>query len=176
MSNENPQPRPRLLDPELLLTPEEEFVVEFRQAAIVLLPAVSLGVLLVVLPFFFLYPLLRATNIGIPIIGLSVSLGLLQFSRVLYCWRRSGFILTSARLIDYDQQGLFRRSVAEIPIRRISDVQYSCRFWQTILRVGDITVSLANRATLYRLTQVKKPREIQQKIMRVIQRHQTDLT
>ncbi|MBC7471757.1 MAG: PH domain-containing protein [candidate division SR1 bacterium] len=53
-------------------------------------------------------------------------------------------IVTSERIIDIDQRGLFLREVSELPIDNIEDVSYNQNgFWGTIFNYGDVIVQTA---------------------------------
>jgi uncharacterized membrane protein YdbT with pleckstrin-like domain len=56
-------------------------------------------------------------------------------------------IVTSERIIDIDQKGLFLREVNELPIDNIEDVTYKQNgFWGTIFNFGDVIVQTAGSA------------------------------
>jgi Bacterial PH domain len=56
-------------------------------------------------------------------------------------------IVTSERIIDIDQKGLFLREVNELPIDNIEDVTYKQNgFWGTIFNYGDVIVQTAGSA------------------------------
>jgi Bacterial PH domain len=53
-------------------------------------------------------------------------------------------IVTSERIIDIDQQGLFLREVNELPIDNIEDVTYKQNgFWGTVFNFGNVIVQTA---------------------------------
>jgi hypothetical protein len=59
-------------------------------------------------------------------------------------------IVTSERIIDIDQKGLFLREVNELPIDNIEDVTYKQNgFWGTIFNYGDVIVQTAGSAPAY---------------------------
>lgn len=56
-------------------------------------------------------------------------------------------IITSERIIDIDQKGLFLREASELPIDNIEDVSYNQNgFWGTIFNYGDVIVQTAGSA------------------------------
>jgi hypothetical protein len=56
-------------------------------------------------------------------------------------------IVTSERIIDIDQKGLFLREVNELPIDNIEDVTYKQNgFWGTIFNYGNVIVQTAGSA------------------------------
>lgn len=60
------------------------------------------------------------------------------------------WILTTNRLIDIEQIGLFQRSVAEIPLFRIQDVSISVNgFIATFLKFGTIKIQTAGEQDFY---------------------------
>jgi Bacterial PH domain len=58
-------------------------------------------------------------------------------------------IVTSERIIDVDQQGLFRREVNELPIDNIQDVTHSQNgFFSTIFNFGNVVVQTASEGAV----------------------------
>ncbi|MEA3305076.1 MAG: hypothetical protein U9Q15_05125 [Patescibacteria group bacterium] len=77
-------------------------------------------------------------------------------------------IVTDQRLLDIDQDGLFKRQIEETSLNDIIDVKnHVSGFWGSLLRYGTLEVRTASHETTYDLDYVPKPDLYTQKIMRV---------
>jgi uncharacterized membrane protein YdbT with pleckstrin-like domain len=91
-------------------------------------------------------------------------------------------ILTNKRLIDIDQNGIFKREVNEIAIEKIENVNYKQSFLGVIFNFGNVIVDTAGAATLnnerthedaingFVFNNVPEPREVMQTVTEVYQR------
>jgi uncharacterized membrane protein YdbT with pleckstrin-like domain len=69
---------------------------------------------------------------------------LMTYSIVFHNYYLSMQIVTTERLIDIDQTGLFHREVNELDMKNIQDVTYKqTGFWQAILGFGNVIVETA---------------------------------
>jgi len=72
------------------------------------------------------------------LIGISIAL------RTLLLWDADILIVTTSRLVDVDQRGIFARSVSEAPLEAVQDVSWSRNgIIQTIFRMGNVKVQTA---------------------------------
>lgn len=77
------------------------------------------------------------------------------------------WLVTTDRLISYEQNGLFNRTVAELRLSRVQDVTSKVRgFWGTIFHYGDVTVETAGEYVNFELKNISKPYEVAEKILR----------
>ncbi len=91
-------------------------------------------------------------------------------------------ILTNKRLIDIDQNGIFRRQVNEIAIEKIENVNYKQSFMGVVFNYGNVIVDTAGVASLnnektnedaingFVFNNVPEPRDIMQTVTEVYQR------
>lgn len=99
------------------------------------------ALVLIALPFFFLFPLFALGALGIVLFCVSIFAGILLALRTLLIWDSDVFIITTLRLIDVDQRGLWSRFVTETPLEHIQDTRWERRgVFCTLFRVGSITV------------------------------------
>jgi Bacterial PH domain len=67
-------------------------------------------------------------------------------------------IVTSERIIDVDQQGLFSREVNELPIDNIQDVTHKQNgIWSTMFNFGDVVVQSASEGAAQETIPGEKP-------------------
>lgn len=146
------------MKPPFELKPHEEILETIHQSIVPHLPRLSLYVLWVLVPFFFLFPLFRQGLAGVLIfLGLAVSGGIMLWR---YAMRLSGTVLviTDKRVIDIDQRGFFDRVVTETAYPQIDEVSYRVKgFFPTIFRYGSIRLSLNGSAANIQFDRLFRP-------------------
>lgn len=154
------------------LREREEVVEIIRRAPIVESGRILLTVLLILGPFFFLFPLFRLGGWGITSFFVSVGVGVLLAGRTLYVWSVNVFVLTNERIVDIDQRGFFSRVVSSSSYDKIQDVSFSVRgLWQTMLQVGSIEIQTAGSDVRLELSGVKDPQRVQERLAEVMRQY-----
>ncbi len=98
---------------------------------------IVMAVILIVLPFFLMYPLFQWGQWGLLIFGGLVLLALIYGLRVLTVWYFNLFVITNQRVVDVDQRGFFERTVVSVDYQRLRDAAYRTKgLWQTIGNYG----------------------------------------
>lgn len=141
--------------PEDALTDDEEIVVAFRQhwkllaipfawfiAALVVLVVISVW-LPVGGPFELILDLLVLAAFGWFVV------------RPVIDWWMTRYVLTSERLIT--RKGLIAQSGIEIPLERITNVNFSQSVWERFLGAGDLLVESAGTTGQSRFTNIPRP-------------------
>lgn len=135
------------------------------------------GFLLLVLGFFFLYPLFRQGTWGIILFFLLILSGLLLLLRGLITWSLNALVLTNKRIIDFDQKGLFHRVISEITYNDIQDVTFEIKgFWATLFNWGDIKILTAGPKVNLELKWVSEPQKLQSLIREIQSKIQNQTT
>ncbi|MFA5022623.1 MAG: PH domain-containing protein [Patescibacteria group bacterium] len=146
----------------------ENIISLVRQAKFKLCLALSLPVLLIALAFFFLYPLFSLGKKGIIIFGLLLVIGLLLVLRNIFIWYAKLFIITNLRITDIDRQGIFKKIVSDIPLKKIQDVFYQSKgIVQTIGGLGNLEIILTDAKTKIEFKDIKNPQKIQNLILQL---------
>jgi uncharacterized membrane protein YdbT with pleckstrin-like domain len=154
---------------------ENETIVQVvRPYWVVLLPSILIGLFMALLPILFLVILSstgsepftgtarNVTVVVLPIWYLILSTWL--FIRWLDYYLDVN-IITSERLIDIDQIGLFTRHIAELEYANIQDVSSQTNgFIQTIFHFGNVEVQTAGEEENFTLDNVHEPSDIARKI------------
>lgn len=97
--------------------------------------------LLIIIAFFFLYPLLSLGIGGIVIFFILLAVGVFGLVRIIIIRSFNLFIITNHRIIDIDQQSLFHRSVSECQLAHIQDVRYNIKgVVYTLFQVGTVQI------------------------------------
>lgn len=137
----------------LTLHGEERVLMVLRKHWFVMAPAVILFLVLILVPpiALTLLPLLAASfdpAVAEPVTNFLLSLYLMVLLiLLLHVWAvyyLDMWIITSERIIDIEQHGLFSREVSEIPIARVQDVTLEVHgIIETFLKFGTIRIQTA---------------------------------
>ncbi|MBD3281131.1 PH domain-containing protein [Candidatus Uhrbacteria bacterium] len=143
------------------LKEEENIEAQVRRHLASLIPALFISMLFIVVPFFFLFPLFSYGLAGVIIFGASVMIGIIWVIRALYLWNADVLVVTNMRIVDVDQRGLLSRQVSEASYDVIQDVSWKREgFWQTIFRMGSVSVQTAGTAAKIEANQVPHPAKL----------------
>ncbi len=158
---------------DVLQLKEGENVVRLtRRHVLTLAPGLILALLLIVLPFFLLFPLFGLGVVGVVMFAAAVLIGIGVAYRSVMLWDADVLILTTHRLVDVDQKGLFTRNVTEAQLSNIQDVSWSKKgFWQTIFRMGSVQVQTAGSSSNIEAVHVSEPQRLAEFLNDL--RHQT---
>lgn len=80
-----------------------------------------MAIVFLLIPFFFFFPLLKLGVFGFILFVLMESFAILFSSKLFVSWYYSLLIITNERVIDINQQGLFKREIEELELRDIKD-------------------------------------------------------
>lgn len=80
-------------------------------------------------------------------------------------WYLDLYILTTKRIVDIEQRGLFSRQVSETSLDRIQDVTFEIKgILATFFNYGNVRIETAGSETVISLDQVKDPELLQKTI------------
>ncbi len=105
------------------LQPEEQVLAVVRRSVCRELPRFFFAAIFILIPFFFFFPLMRLGGFGFVLFIVILGLALLYSSRLWVMWFYSVLIITDERIIDSEQQGLFKREISELDIQDIDEVE-----------------------------------------------------
>ncbi|MBU4421967.1 PH domain-containing protein [Candidatus Parcubacteria bacterium] len=149
----------------------EEILLVVRQTPVAFSSAFLIGLFLFLLPFFFLFPLFSWGKIGMVIFFILLGGAILFALYELINWYFNCGIITSLRVIDIDQKGLFNRIVSEVPYYKIDDVSYNIKgIKQSMFRYGNVVVAIRGYRSSVTLRNVAKPAMIQELVLEVERR------
>lgn len=76
------------------------------------------------------------------------------------------WIVTTKRIINIEQSGLFHRTMSELRLYRVQDVTASIHgFWATIFNYGEVEIQTAGEKIHFVFEQVKNPNHISKVIL-----------
>lgn len=155
----------RLIIKKVNLKSGEEVVKIVRHYSLTFWPQILAVLLLLALPFFFIFPLFKRGYWGVAVFLFFIFFGVFYGLRELVVWYYNSFVITNKRIIDIDQRGLFERIVSEAPYEKIQDVSYRLKgIFQTLLRYGNIHIQTAGATAVIEIRNIKNPEKIQELI------------
>ncbi|MFA5029996.1 MAG: PH domain-containing protein [Patescibacteria group bacterium] len=149
----------------------EELLTVVRRSPIAHLWGWVTGTLFIIAGFFFLYPLIHQGVWGRIVFAFLLVAGAVILVRTIILHRMNVFVLTSERVIDIDQRGMFSRVVSECLFQNIQEMSFSVTgVLGTVAHVGTLMVHTAgDRADLH-ISGIKDPQRVQELISK-IQKH-----
>ena len=141
--------------PEDVLTDDEDIVVAFRQHwKLLAVPfAWFVGVFIVLIVIFLWLPVGGAFELILDLLVLA-AFGWVVVRPVVDWWM-TRYVLTTERLIT--REGLIALSGIEIPLERITNVNFSQSFWERFLGAGDLLVESAGTTGQSRFANIPRP-------------------
>jgi hypothetical protein len=130
---------------------------------------IAVTTILILGAFFFMFALFSLGEIGVALFCALIITGIIYGSREFYIWFANSCVFTSERMVDIDQQAIFRKTVSDIEYSKIIDISYSLRgIIQTVFNIGAIRVQ-SNGATLL-LRNIKEPGKVNQLLADLIRK------
>lgn len=132
-----------------------------RRHAVTMASGLLGSLALIVIPFFLLFPLFSFGIIGIILFALAVGSGIVIALRTLILWDADVFVVTTFRLVDVDQRGVFSRFVTEALLTAVQEVSWKRRgFIDTLFRVGTLTIQAQGISAPMVVSRVGRPEKI----------------
>ncbi|MFH1078179.1 MAG: PH domain-containing protein [Patescibacteria group bacterium] len=102
----------------------EDVKLVVRKHPVALVPGLGIALFLIVLPFFFLFPLFSWGVPGVVSFAASILVGIVVAVRTIMLWNADVLIVTTLRVVQVDQRGMFSRFVTEVPLESVQDVSW----------------------------------------------------
>lgn len=153
------------LEKALNLKDDEQVLYVAHQFPFTYWPSMLITFVLIVLPFFFLFPLFDLGWWGLLIFIAMILVGLIYGLRQALKWYYNVFVVTDKRVVDIDQRGLFDRTVSAVPYQNIEDVSYRIKgVWQTVFRYGNVMVDTSSSSANLAVQKIRHPHILQELI------------
>lgn len=132
-----------------------------RRHWLTLVPGLLLAFFLIVVPFFLLFPLFSWGVWGASLFVIAVIVGIVIAIRTFLLWDADVLVVTTLRLVDVDQRGIFTRIVSEAPLSSIQDVSWSRKgFLETLFRIGSVRVQTAGTQAAIEAQRISSPERV----------------
>lgn len=156
--------------------PAEEVVFVLRRHPLTILPTLIGYVLIVIFPFVVqwyittMQPELWLSPVYQPLIILGISMifliGWLMLFLNFLDYYLDMWIVTTKRILNIEQTGLFSRTVSEIRLHRVQDVTSSVKgFWATLFDYGQLDVQTAGEKLIISFEEIPHPTRISKTIL-----------
>lgn len=146
--------------------PREELIAVIRRVPLVDALHYAIAALLLLLPFFFFFPLIRWKPWGLIVGAVVGAAGLYIFIRTFFLWYHNVFVITSERIIDFDQRGFFEHVVSQSSFEKIQDVSVHMHgALQTTFRFGDINLKTGWGSVDLCVPNVYRPHRVQRVLL-----------
>ncbi len=143
------------------LQTDEEIIAFVRPFGIVYFWWFLLALLLILGAFYYLFLLLSSGILGVIVFISVFLLGVFVLIKTLVIWRFTAVVITNKRIIDFDQEGIFSRTISEAPFSNIQDISLEQKgFWSVVLKFGTIKVQTAGTQNVLELQYVRYPRKL----------------
>lgn len=121
--------------------------------------SMMLTILLLLLPFFLIYPLFLQGTWGVVLFGVIVFSALVLLYRAYRMYYYTALIITNRRLIDMEQSGLLGHSSGVVLYGKIQDVNFKTKgLLKTIFNIGHIYIFFTNdNNSFIELQSIKNP-------------------
>lgn len=121
--------------------------------------------ILITVPFFAMFWLFRHDWWGQAIFFVLLGGGILFLFRTIFLWKRNSAIITTHRVVDVDQRGIFDKTVSEILYDELDYASGQIKgVFGTIFRYGDLIIQNEGGNMRIILEKIKQPVQVQQQI------------
>ena len=148
--------------PRRLLAEHETLVFDLKPHWIALAPSAMWTLLIAVIAGFAMTWIDDPSWSDVAILGVALVLFLFLAVVPFLRWMYTNFVLTSDRLIT--RSGVIAKHSKEIPLERINDVTFTQTILERMLGAGDLLVESAGERGQTRISNVRKPEEVQLRI------------
>jgi uncharacterized membrane protein YdbT with pleckstrin-like domain len=158
--------------PRHLLLEHEKLVFDLKPHWIAILPAIFWGIVSVTASVFA-YDFVDDQNWswGQTAVLIAVGLALLLFTVLpIMRWMFTNFVLTTDRIIT--RRGIVAKQSKEIPLERINDIAFNQSVFERMIGAGDLLIESAGERGQERISDVRKPEQVQREIYRISEDNQ----
>jgi uncharacterized membrane protein YdbT with pleckstrin-like domain len=153
------------LEDVLQIKDHEQIRMVAKRHTVTVLPMLLLAFVLIVAPFFFLFPLFSTGPAGIVVFLVLILAGLIVAWRTFAVWDGSAFIVSDARVVRAAQTGIFSRTVNEAALRNVSEVSWEKKgIFGYVFNYGNLNVGGAEKIEV---RHIPRPRELHALIQEV---------
>ena len=164
------------------LAPGERVIMKLRRHPIIFLGQFSLVIFLLAVPFLIGYMIVTfhpswlesaAIRPALILLAGAYFLNVLLFGLATFVdYYLDSWIVTSSRLIDIQQDGLFSRTVAELELARVQDAASDIRgILPSLLNYGNVHVQTAGEKERFAFEQVSRPERIRRELMQLVEKN-----
>ncbi len=159
------------------LEKNEHIILEVRKHWFYLLTEIFLAIIFVLIPIF-IFPFLGGLGLKIDIYSITLTL-FIYFIWILFMWLTififwtnyylDVWIITTDKIYDIEQHGLFKREVSVLHYEKIQDITYEVNgIVSSLLNLGDLHVQTAGTERNFTIKGIKDPAYVQRKLNEIL--------
>lgn len=153
----------------LVLKETETVVRELRHHPMIVIPHLIISFLILVLDFFLMYWLFLQGWWGVALFSAVILVIIFYILRLIFLYRRNIFVITTERLIDYEQPSFFERFQNELPLRKIKSVEVKKKgLGGAVFNYGNIIIYIKDDVAPLELYKIAKPVEVQNELIALL--------
>ncbi len=119
-------------------------------------------------PFFFMFWLFQHGQWGQMLFVVPIVLAVIWLIHTLYIWQKNALVITTDRIIDIEQRGIFEKVISDISLEDIEDVAGKIKgFWGTMFRYGNTMIEASEGRIKIVAEKVKYPEDLQRHIKKM---------
>lgn len=131
-------------------------------------------VVLIGLPFFFMFRIFQIEQWGVYIFASPLVLASLWILKIFFLWKSNIFLITTERFIDIERVSLFHRELHEVGWHKIQSVASEIKgFWPTIFRIGVIKIETYSVEYDFESHPIRNPDIIQVELSHMLEVHES---
>lgn len=145
------------------LQPGEDFLMVYHKHKITLLPKVLKALIVLILPWYFLYKygLLTSNSVAGPIMLIWTFIIVAYLTHIYTLWRLNVYFVTTKRLVHIQHENVFKKFQVETPIERILNVSYKIPGASaSMLHYGDVLVQVVGVNDPLILKKIPHPEDV----------------
>ena len=124
---------------------DENLLLMTKRHILTIKPWLLLSLILIVSPFFFMFPLFGTGPAGVIVFVVFVAVGIFLAFRTLIVWDGTVLIITNLRAVFVEQEGIFHRTVTEISGNNIWDAKWEQKgILENIFNFGSLFITASN--------------------------------
>ncbi|MBU1348958.1 PH domain-containing protein [Patescibacteria group bacterium] len=139
----------------------EDVKLVVRRHPVALVPGLGIALVLIVAPFFFLFPLFSWGVPGVVSFGASIVAGIVVAVRAIILWNADVLIITTLRVVQVDQRGMFSRFVTEVPLASVQDVSWRNEgVVDTVTKAGTLSIQSVGTSPNVEVRRIAHPERL----------------
>lgn len=147
------------------LKEEEEVLLMVRESLVPHAPRFVLYTVLLCIPLFFSFPLLKLGWGGVLVWGIAIMACVVALIRAYRAWKDTMLVVTDRRIVDIERTGLFEKAVCEAEYEEIDEVTFRVKgVVPTVCRYGTIEVKTAGNAADIAFIRAPRPADVHEMI------------
>ncbi len=160
----------------IILKPNERIVRVYRRFPWVDIWRYAAAAVFLLLPFFFLFPLLKFGTWGMILIAALLLVGIGLLARTIFFWFHNVFVITTDRIVDVHRLGWFEEIISAVSHLDIKDISVRKKgIAQSLLNFGGLAIQTKSQQFILEILNISNPAQVQLMLTDVGQQYKQDV-